>query len=1096
MFMNFQCASKNRKPHIGKIFFLPFLFMLLFTCPVLIKAVNHSMIFETTLEDQTHSYELQNVSQKKVTITGYVFDNDKLPLHGTLVVEEGTSNAVTVGDDGSYSIEVIPKKGLTLLFSFFGMQTQTIEVHNQRVIDITLRPLEATLDEVVVTGYGNVLKEAYTGSAAIITEKDISNRAVSSFENLLGGLSPGLVSSGSGQPGEIAEIQMRGFGSMSSSNQPLYVIDGVIFDQDNTSGHSNVTSSPMATLNPSDIASITLLKDAASASLYGSQGANGVIVITTKQGVVADRIRYNFSAQAGVSQVFSNVKPKLVNAEQYRELWTEGEYHRMVQQSGTDDFIGELNNLYSDKIGYVSPHSGKNHHEWYKAAKDEFNKHYAIPKPDGSFENYDYWGADFDKMPNIDWYDQITRTAPFQKYDFSLSGGSPAIKYFMSLGYFDQQGIIINSGLKRYSLRVNLSSDDRNNFINWGANMNVSRTEQSGPLGTGTSHNMPHFAALLLPAVVPPYLEDGSYNFNFPNNLLNSTHNPIASAKENIRERPQFNMFASGWLRLNFNKGLDFRADVMQYYITGHRNDYFSKYFGSGIGSAGQLTVYDSKRIKTTSRNMLNFDYSFDAPHRRDAHRINGTVGVELIDFKQEWSSASAVGFINDEKPALSTGSEISGWSGSGYDYTLVSLISRADYSYRHRYFVGGSYRLDQSSRFSPDYRTGKFWSLSAAYRITNENWEWMRQLRRTVNNIKFKVSYGYNGTVPSKFYHWRTMFNGSTKYDNEHALYQPFRGTDDLRWEKNKILNVGVDVDVLQNRLRMTLEYYIRKSSDLLQDVPVSQTSGYSTMLMNTSAGISNKGLELDLKARIIDNLFKWDLGFNMAALSSKYYGLEQDLINGSFISRNGESVYSWYMYDFAGITEETGRPVFYGIDGTLSSQDNPSNRKIVGKGVPSITGGFTPSFSYQGWELSSLFSYGLGHDVLDVMGSSRSKIDGRSIDYNADVSQLDRWTPDHTSALNRIRINGQTSEGTSTRYLYKGDYLKLKNIKLQYVFPSRTFRNLGIAGSSVYAQVENLWVWTELDGYDPDMQSNSTRHPGRYPTATTYTLGINVNF
>ena len=1041
--------------------------------------------------EATFQSSAKSQGKQQVEIKGHIYNQDNVPLFGAIIREEGTNNSVLADKEGAYSIKITPKDGLKLSFSFLGMKPQVIEVHNRTNIEVTLLSLENKIDEVVVTGYGNINKEEYSGSANVIKSDDIANRPIGSFENALAGLTPGLAISSSGQPGDIAEVRLRGFGSMNSSSQPLYVIDGVVFDQDNTTGHSGAVSSPMATINPADIASITVLKDAASASLYGSQGANGVIVITTKQGVAADRMRFNFSAQGGVSNIFSAVKPEFVSAEQYRELWTEGQMHLLVQQQG-GDFKENLDNLYHNKLGYFL--NGYNYYQWHKLAQQDFNNYYALQKPDGTYYNYDFWGADADKLPNTNWFDEITRTAKFQQYDFSMNGGSTNLKYFLSLGYLDQEGIILNSNLKRYSMRVNLNSDDRKKLINWGLKSAISSTGQSGPLTSGTNYNMPHYAALLLPSVVPAYLEDGSYNFRFPNNLLNGNHNPIASAYDNIRQRPQFTLFTSGWARINFKPWLDFTSDVSQYYITGRRVDYFDKEFGSGFGANGELTNYNSRRVKLINRNTLNFNYTIN-----NRHRFNALTALELVDFKQQWNSISVVNFMTDEKPVLSTGAEVSGWTGSGYDYSMVSLVSKFDYSYRYRYFLGASFRQDQSSRFSPEHRTGDFWSISGAYRITNESWDWVKSIKSIFNNIKLKGSYGYNGTLPSSYYSWRTLFNGTGRYNSEHALAQSFRGTYDLSWEKNKILNVGVDLGMLKDKIKISAEYYRRKSSDLLQDVPVSKVSGYNTMLMNTGAGILNKGFEMDVNASIIDKLFKWNIRANIATLNSRYYGLAQDIIS-THIMRNGESVNSWFLNEFAGINSHTGQLLFYAYDNEgnkfIANNDYPSSRRVVGKGTPTATGGISNFLNYQGWELSTLLIYGWGHQVMDGRKSSRIGIDGQSMDYNLDVSQLDRWTPDNIYAGSRIRINGQLSPGASTRYLYDGDYIKLKNIKLGYTFAPATFRRLHINSVSLYGQAENLWVWTALKGYDPDLQIDGNINAAKYPTTTTFTFGLNINF
>ncbi|ERJ59909.1 hypothetical protein M472_14145 [Sphingobacterium paucimobilis HER1398] len=1030
--------------------------------------------------------------QKEIEIKGLVVDENKNALFGVSVREEGTSNAVLTDRAGAYIIKIASdKSGGKLSYSYLGMKAQVIEINKRTKIDVIMTTLENRINEVVVTGYGDINWDLYTGSAKVLKTEDIAGRPVGSFENALGGLVPGLAVSSSGQPGDIAEVRLRGFGSMSSSSQPLYVIDGVVFDQDNTTGHSGAVSSPMATLNPSDIASVTILKDAASASLYGSQGANGVIVITTKQGTAADRIRYNVAVQGGVSNIFSAVKPEFVTSEQYMELWTEGQLHQLVQQQ-EGNFKENLDNLYHNKLGFFL--GGKNFYQWEKMARQAFNNYYAIPQPDGTTQYYDYWGADRDKLPHTDWYDEITRTARFQQYDFSMSGGSSSLKYFLSLGYLDQQGIILNSALQRYSMRFNLSADDRKKLINWGLNSTISATDQSGPLTAGTSYNMPHYAALLLPSVVPAYLSDGSYNFSFPNNLLNGSHNPIASAYDNIRERPQFSLLTSGWVRVNIKPWLDFKSDISQYYITGRRIDYFGREFGSGYGANGDLTNYNSRRIKLTNKNTLNFNYTIN-----NRHRFNALAAFELVDFKQEWTSVSAVNFMNDDKPVLSTGAELSGWAGSGYDYSQVSIVSKLDYSYRYRYFIGGSFRQDHSSRFSPEHRMGNFWSISGAYRITNEPWAFIKTITPIFNNIKFKASYGYNGTLPTSYYSWRSLFNGAGRYNSEHALSQTYRGTYDLSWEKNKIYNVGVDLGMFKDKVKITAEYYQRKSSDLLQDVLVSKVSGYNSILMNTSAGIVNRGFEMDVEARLIDKQIKWNTKLNLATLNSKYYGLEQDII-GTHIQRNGESVSSWYMSEFAGINRHTGQLLYYAYDNLgnkiIANNDYPSSRRVLGKGIPTATGGFSNFLNYQGWELSALMTFGWGHQVFDGRKSSRTGIDGQSMDYNADISQLDRWTPDNPYATSRIRINGQLSPGGSSRHLYKGDYLKLKNIKLSYAFAPSTFRKLGISNLSLYSQVENLWVATALKGYDPDLQMDGFVVPAKYPTATTTTVGLNMNF
>lgn len=1026
-------------------------------------------------------------------VKGFVYDEDGEPLFGTVIIENGTNNAVTAGKDGSYSITVKDDPKTSLYVSFIGMSPQNVEIGGKNRIDFNLKSDQMLRNaEIVATGYGDVQRDAYTGSATVLTAQAVSDRIAGTLDAALAGLVPGMSVSGSGQPGDVMDMTIRGIGSIDGSSNPLYVVDGMVIDSDNMSGHSNAVASPIATLNPDDIESVTVLKDAASASLYGSQGANGVIVITTKQGRPSDRVRYSFSAQAGASRVSSFALPNLVSSEEYRDLWTMGEFHRLVQGAG-GEFIPNLYSLYEDKLN--NRVGGYNYYQWNKLAQQNFNTLFAIPQPDGSLRQYDFFGEDADKLPHTDWWDLVTRTAAFQKYSLSLSGGSNSIRYYMSAGYLDQEGVIINSRLTRINYTSQLSYDDKKKFINWGAKLNVSRTEQSGPLTSGSNYNMPHYAALLLPSVIPAYLEDGSYNFNFPNNLLNSTHNPVASAKENIRERPQFSLQSQAWMRLNFRPWLNFRFDINDYYITGYRRDYFDKDFGSGYGAGGDLTEFNSKRTKITLKGFFNINLTF-----KNRHRINGTAGLEGVQFKHMNVTAGATQFASDEKPYLSNGSIFTA-SGNGYEYGSASFVSRIDYSYRYRYFVGASFRRDGSSRFSPENRWGNFWSVSGAYRITNENWGWMKAVRKYFSNIKFKGSYGTNGKIPSVYYQWMNTYGGTGVYDNNQAFSQTFRPTEDLRWERNTMMNVGVDATGFGNRIKFTAEYYIRDVDDLIQDVPVSRTTGFTTVKENTTAGIRNKGFEFEIKAAILSGgPFKWDISANLATLDSRYYGLESDVISGSHIRRNGESVYAWYTLEYGGVDPNTGEVynIAYDADGNRikANSENPSIRRIVGKGLPSVTGALTNTLSWHGFTLTANFTYAAGHKIFDSRYSSRTGTDGRNIVYNIDRRQLDAWTPDNPFGTERRRINSQLSAGGSTRFMHKGDYIKLKNLSLAYTFPASTFRRWGISGATVFAQGENLFVLTELEGYDPDMWNNGNLATAKYPTATSVTAGLRFNF
>lgn len=1048
------------------------------------------------------STSTQRNDRGRVAITGKVGDRQGEPLSGATVLLKGTTVWISTLADGSYTLH-IPEESLhgTLVFSCIGMSPLEVPINNRTSISVMLENDLAQIENVIVTGYGNIVQDYYTGSATVLSASKIGDRAISSFEGALRGVLPGAMVSSTGQPGQEMEILLRGIGSMNAGNQPLYVVDGVVWDQVNMSGNENTPSNPLNTLNPNDIANITTLKDAASAALYGSRGANGVIVVTTKKGAESDRVNFTLNLQAGVSHM--NAHPSLVNGSDYAGLWTEGKFHSLVQQeimkqdglSGTNlrnALVSELTKLYGDKDGYTF--NGKNFNEWYKLARMDFNALFKMPNSDGSYTYYDYFGDDHDKLPSTDWFREISRVAPFIKANLQLQGGSKSINYFSSMEYLNQQGTIINSELKRYALRIKLGSDSDRQLVNWNLNTYMASTSQSGPLAGGQAYNSPHYAALLLPSVITPKLEDGSYNFYFPNNLLNSNHNPLASARENINEKPQMNINVIGGVKLNLTDWLKFSSTGSLYYLGLRRKAYYNSEFGTGYSGNGELTERDVHRRKLTNTNMFFIEKAF-----RSRHRINISAGTELENLDYRYTQFTVKNFITNDHPNAGNGSVMDGWDGGGYGYSMFSLISKADYSYRYRYFVSGSFRQDRSSRFHPDYRTGNFWSVSGAYRITNE--PFMKRFSGWLDLLRFKGSYGVNGTLPAEYYSWRNALT-AVEYMSEAGAVSIDRSNRELTWEGNRIWNVAMDTRFLGNRVGFSIEYYDRRSSNLLQDVDVSLTSGYATMLMNTDAGIHSRGIEIDLNGRPVETEnFKWDINFNLSTLKSTYYGLKNPQLDrfSRQIMENGADVYSWYLRESAGVDPETGLVMYAVTDEegnrSVSSASTDSPLKIVGSGLPKISGGITQTLSYKNWTLSLLFSYAWGHYIYDRVSASITANDGAYL-YAIAESQLDRWTPDNLNASAPLRVNDSDPVTRSTRYLVKGDYIKLKNVQLRYTLPQRAVDFLKLKSVTVFLQAENPLRLAYLKDYDPEMSLTGYRYTDAYPTAAIYTAGVTMNF
>ncbi len=1031
-------------------------------------------------------------AQQQKTITGVVADKFSDPIPGVSIYVKGTTNGTITSVDGHYSINVNSSDDI-LVFSFIGYTNQEITIGNRTSINITLMEEVTDLEEVIVTGYSTVTREAYTGSATVVGSKKIEGRPVASFQDALRGNSPGTIVTGTGQPGVMSRVRLRGISSMNASNSPLYVIDGVIMDVSNMSGNSNYAINPLNSINPSDIQSMTVLKDAASASLYGSRGANGVIVITTKQGKQTDKPQYSIDFQAGVATSFNASEPDLVNADEFTELWLEGEMHYQVRRrTGYDDFFPEIKNLYADKENYYI--SGRNFNEWQDYAKDQYNSHFKIWNPaEEDYYDYDFFGEDADRLPDVNWFDEVTRMAPFQKFNISTQGGSGSMDYYASLEYYNQQGIIIGSDLQRYSLRMNLSSKPKGAIIHWGLNNYVSYSDQNGPRANVFGYEMPQYTALAIAPVAPVYLDDGSYNLHLPKGV-NHNQNPVAVSTENEYKRPQTKIMTSGWLQVNFTDWLNLNNRTSLDYSYARRRQWDNKDFGSGLKVNGSLYERDARRRKIMNTTLLNFNKTF-----KGIHSINGYAGVEVEDMQYEYIYAEGENFPTNKTPYLSVAATPASIGGAGSTYGMFSFLSAVNYSLSDKYYLSATFRSDQSSRFDEDYRTGNFWSVSGAWRISEE--AFMQNID-FIDNLKIKSSYGTNGTLPSDYYAWQSLYSFGADYMLQPGGVPANIANTKLTWEENNIFNVGFDARLF-NRLNLGVEYYSRKTDNLLQDIPISSTAGFTSMLINSEASLLNRGVEVDINADIIRNSdFVWNLNLNFASLHNEFSGLESDIMSSTQIQRNGESYYTWFMPEWAGIDHETGEQQWYYTDeegnNSITKDFSEAEKRVLGKALPDFNGGISTTVSWKGVELSMLFTYTLGYQVMDYTGRTATKNDGYRDYRNIERDQLDRWTPDNTDGTNPIRVNSSSTWGRyrSSRYLYNGDYIKLKNIKLQYTLPQSIVNRLKIRSINIFAQAENLWVATELTGYDPEISLSGFRSPDQYPTATTYTGGVKINF
>ncbi|MCK5134457.1 MAG: TonB-dependent receptor [Bacteroidales bacterium] len=1008
------------------------------------------------------------------TISGTVTDEDGFPLPGATILIKGFESAgVSTGADGEYSIAV--SNGDVLVVSFVGMKTKEVSITDQTNLNIVLLSDLTELSEVMVVAFGTAKRETFTGSASVVSSDKIESRPVASFTAALAANTTGVVINTSGQPGDGEVVRIRGTGSVNATLAPLYIIDGVAVNMSDLSGLSTSDSNPMATLNPSDIESITVLKDAAASSLYGSRAANGVILITTKQGKEG-KTRFILDVQYGIANGLYS-KP-IADKDQFAELWTTGEVHRIMAQDAI--FTG------LDAIDYIkNTYKNPNTYDYYiKKARDNFNTAFAI---DGI--EYDFWGDGYDSIPDTDWYDVVSRTGGTQKINLSASGGQNGVTFFVSGEYFNQLGTIIGSNLSRFSGRVNLTS--RTNKVAWfGVNMAMSYNNQDGPM-QGNLYANPLRAAANIPSVVPVYI-DGEPNLSLPGDILNN-YNPVAIMNMNIYNAYSYRTLGTAWLQLNFTKDLFLKTtlgyDNRPYYQIRWEN----KDIGTGAGYNGRRQDIEVTRRRLTSSTILNFERSFNEKHNL----------ALLAGWESEWTHTNRLGAVSTEyssnlTPVLSAGTIPTAAYGRTYDDALLSAISRINYNFKSKYYAQFSYRADGSSRFGPNTRWGNFYSVSGSWRFSEESFMNMGWL----NDGKIRASYGINGTLPGGLYEYLGNYTLGYDYYNLPGARVTNIANMGLSWEQSKNINLGFEIKILDGRIFASAEYYSRHAEDLLFDREISRTTGFTTATVNMGA-MRNWGYEYSLEAYLVRaSNFTWDITVNLSTLTNQITELPNDNVGTTNIDREGYAEGSLYLPEYAGVDPSTGAPTWYHINDetgerTVTFDYSEATRQIIGTREPHFSGGFYSHFAYRNFNLDMLFSYAWDYYTLDYCASRYTQTDGGQSYVNSEIVQLDNWTPNDTVAANPIRINGITNGNRfSTRHAYDGDYIKLKNIKLSYRFPVQWIRKIKLSGALIYAQVENVFVLTDMPNFDPEIRVNGYRYVYDFPSPRTYTVGIKITF
>ncbi|MDD2595412.1 MAG: TonB-dependent receptor [Bacteroidales bacterium] len=1024
-----------------------------------------------------------NIAMAQIKVTGRVTSSDNgSPIPFANVVVKGTMTGVATLDDGTYVIDNVPGNAV-LVFSSIGFLNTEIQVGNKRVIDIALKPDSEALEEVMVVAYGTVKKGSYSGSAAVVKESAIKDAPVVSFEQVLAGKAPGVqVASYSGQPGSEVQINIRGFGSFNAGNQPLYVIDGVpATSGDWASG--NISTSSMNFLNPSDVESITILKDAAAASLYGSRASNGVILITTKKGKEG-RMTSTFKANAGFSYFAYNNYPLATDAQAeqlHREAW---------YNYGTDN--PSLWKKYGSLDAYV-------------AAKVEEN----------------YPSRDESKYIYKDWEDVLFRTGIAQNYEYSISGGTDKSKIYASIGYTDQQGVVKIDYLRRFSTTLNVDFNV-NKRLKVGGSVQYSWQYQDGHQDGWASKDNPFFIWKVVLTERWPYAykSDGSI-YNEPMNPNFSTINPVSFYDQQVNDAWQNRLILKGWAEFAFTDYLKVKSIVNSDWLYVH--DRFGWLYGHpNFYAYSDIGGYMSDRHRNINRMVssttLNFNKSFGD------HNIGAMAGWEAEKENYSYTRVAKIDFSYMGATESIFGTNFD----DGYTYTrddrLLSFLSSLNYDYASKYYLTGTYRRDGSSRLAPQNRWGNFWSVSGSWRFSNEDFmqfEWL-------NDAKLRASYGTSGTLPSSYFGYMSVYDYS-QYGEEGASYPSNLANSDLTWEKNKNWNIGLDATIF-DRVTIAAEYFNRKTTDLLLDASVPSTTGFSSTLMNIGS-MANTGFEFSINVDIIK---KQDLnlsfGFNWATLHNEVLSLSEDgesIVDTPYVWQKGYSFYQYRTRAYLGINPETGKPQyaegsFYeagekvdqdvilkdgtvipeggtmpkdGYNYTPTTRQNASNIILEGQtAIPKGYGGFNVDFGWKNWSIAMAWSYKYGHYIWDE-GTEQLANDGyRQYGQNIWASQVDTWSETNTNASVPRRVVGNNQGGYyySSRYLKKGDFLRLKNLSVSYNLPKNFSRKINIQNARLYVAGTNLLTFSGLD-IDPEMQASGYYYY-TMPSMRTVTIGLEL--
>ena len=1042
------------------------------------------------------------VAMAQVLVKGTVIDKTGESVIGASIQVKGTTQGTITDIDGKFSLGVPDKKSV-IVISFIGYATKELQVDPSKPMSIVLEEDTKVLDEVVVVGYQEVRKKDLTGSVAKADMNELLNTPVGSFDQTLGGRIAGVnVSSGEGTPGGTMNIVIRGNNSLTQDNSPLYVIDGFPVED----------AAIASTINPSDIESLDILKDASATAIYGARGANGVVIITTKKGKVG-KAQITYDGSVTMQHVTRTIP--MMDAYEFVKLQAETYPASIANSTG----------------GYLMEYQGK---QWTL--------------------------EDYRDIFQYDWQDEILRTALQHNHNIRITGGTEGVRYNASVSYYNQDGILLNSGYERFQARANTVV--KRDKLDISLTTNYSRSIQTGSTPSETSYsgmnNLFYSVWGYRPVTYPNKSMESLLN-DVMDEAIDSSNdyrfNPIRSLKEEYRKYYINNLQMNGYVSYEFIKGLKLKVSG-GYTYDARKNDQFNnsntRYGGPTSTDKVNAQIIRNERLTWLNENTLTYQTNI-----KKKHFFNSLIGITFQNSDYEYYSLKSTHIPNESlgMAGMADGT-LSSSSSLKSSWAMMSYLARLNYNYKSKYYATASFRADGSSKFSKKHRYGYFPSGSLAWNFMEE--EFMAPIKKVVGAGKLRVSWGLTGNNRIGEYDYYALLqmlkekqgdyisNGSIPsgvypFDNDMSsvgMVPVSLPNEDLKWETTEQWNVGLDLSFFDERLNFTADVYRKTTRDLLLEASLPLVSGYYSATKNIGK-VRNDGLELSLSTvNIKTKDFTWTSDFNIAFNKNEVLELAENQLSlttaakfdqnynsqPSYIAKVGLPMGMMYGYLYEGTYKyddfiksgnsytlkdnvpyfsseantQPGMPKYKDIngDGVIDSND----RTIIGRGLPIHTGGFTNSFAYKGFDLSIFFQWSYGNDIMNANRLFFENTGGKK-DLNQFASYANRWTPDNPDSDIPAATKSASNNVISSRIIEDGSYLRLKTVTLGYTFPKTLIAKAKLSNARVYLAAQNLWTWTSYSGYDPEVSiRNSALTPGldfsSYPRAFTLSFGVNLGF